>query len=69
MIRLIGKDGFEVTVDPDRITAFGIEHPSPSLWIRVDGREFVFTDQVKEQYDILTRVVGKDKSNMVGINP
>ena len=67
MIILKGKEGFEVILDPDRITAFGIDSPLPSLWVRVDGRDFIFTENVREQYAMLLAEFTKSSTKISGL--
>lgn len=67
MITLKGKDGFEVTLDPEKITAFGIEAPVPVLWLRIDGQNYTFTDNIQIQYDMLKGLLHKRDTRIPGI--
>ena len=69
MIRLVGRDGFEGVVDPDKITAFGLETPAPTLWVRIDGREFSFSENVQEQHAMLRGELQKTNRTVVGLAP
>lgn len=52
MIELTGKNGFRAVIDPDKITAYGIDPPGERrLWIQADGREFSVSDDVDSQFN------------------
>lgn len=58
MIRLKGDNGFEAVVNPDKVTAYGIDPPvAKRLWVICDGRQYAVGVDVDEQFQVVDQVM------------
>ena len=66
MITIKGVNGFEANLDPEKISAFGLDAPiEPKLWIMYDGKEYQTSLDIQAQYEQVRVAVKGANANRV----
>lgn len=60
MMKLTGRDGFELWVNPAHIDQVGVERHVDTLFVVVSGREYRLTGDVDRQYAEILKALNGD---------
>lgn len=58
-VRLLSSDGFRVVINPEKVTAIGLDPGSKDrCFVIADGREYATSHRAKTQYHRVAKVLG-----------